>query len=82
MTLTDMLHESYLKIYDSIRIYDYSIAHYTELLHCMCSLETVIYSLNNLNAGEKLSKEIEKEIEEYCKEQFVKAYKGKEYCEK
>jgi hypothetical protein len=80
MTLTDMLHESYIKIYDSIRIYDYSIGHYTDLLHCMCSLQTVIYSLNNLEPNEKISKKQDEEIEELCRKDFCRAYKGFDYC--
>ena len=77
MTLTDTIHESYLKIYQGISNYKYSIEQYTLILKSMISLQKVIYSLNVSN---EITEKEKRKIEEICKEDFIKAYRGKEYC--
>ena len=79
MTLTDIIHDSYIKIYEGIKTYNYSIEQYTNLLNCMVSLQRVIFSLNHLNYGDKITDEDEKRIEEECKSDFARSYKGEDY---
>ena len=80
MTLIDMLHESYIKIYNAIKTYDYSIDQYTELIQTMISLRRVIFSLNNLNPRERISQKDERIIEEESKFDFCRAFRCEEYC--
>lgn len=79
MTLTDTYIDCYLKIFNSIKQYDYSIEQYTNILHSMVSIKIVIHSLNYLNFGEKMTEFQEKEIEEECKEDFIRSYRGYRY---
>jgi hypothetical protein len=80
MTISDDFDDCYIKIFNSIKQYDYSIEQYTKILQTMISIRIVIHSLNNLNYGENISPEDERIIEDDCKHDFCRAYKGEEYC--
>ena len=76
MTLLDMIHDSYIKIYEAVKTYDYSVEQYTNILHSMISLQRVIFSLNNLNPNEKITEEQDEEIEGLCKKDFLRVSIG------
>ena len=79
MTLTDTYIDCYIKIFNSIKQYDYSIEQYTNILHSMVSIKTVIHSLNYLNYGDMITEEDKRKIENDSKNDFIKAYRGYEY---
>ncbi len=81
MTLLDMIHDSYIKIFEAIKTYQYSVEQYTDIIHSMVYLQRVIFSLNNLNPNEKISEENIIEIEEFCKNDFCRAFRGEDYCD-
>lgn len=80
MGFSDMIFESYLKIYEGIQQYnDYCDIQKQETLNAMVSLQKILYSFNQLNAGEELTDAVIEGIKINCEHYYQKALCGMDF---
>ena len=80
MGFSDMIFETYLKIYDGIQTYsDYCECQKRNTIDAMVSLQKILYSFNQLNAGEELTDSIIEGIRINCEHDYQKALCGLDF---
>ena len=80
MGFSDMIFEAYLKIFEGIYQYnDYCCIQKEETLNAMISLQKILYSFNQLDAGETLTESTIEGIKINCESDYQKALCGLEF---